>query len=95
VIAAALVAAAERPKAEFTIGLEARLIEWIFGFSRPVGDLVLRVVDLYYGSGNNPAADPGGLWQPSGEGAASGGHHGRPSLWGLLRGRGRPRSSHR
>lgn len=89
VMARSLVAAAERPRPEFTVGLEARAIEWLFGFSRPVADLVLVAVDRWYGSGRQPGDREGLLWtrEGTGTGAASGGLHGRPSLWGFIRGR--------
>jgi NAD(P)-dependent dehydrogenase (short-subunit alcohol dehydrogenase family) len=86
-IAQALVNAAIRPRAEFTVGLEARAIEWLFQLSRPVADRVLVLVAKYYASGREPAPSPGGLWAPSGTGRAAGGLHGRPSLWRRLRGR--------
>jgi hypothetical protein len=86
-IAQALVNAALRPRAEFTIGLEYRAIEWLFQLSRPIADRLLVLVAKYYASGREPAPSPGGLWAPSGTGRAAGGLHGRPSLWRRLRGR--------
>jgi NAD(P)-dependent dehydrogenase (short-subunit alcohol dehydrogenase family) len=86
-VARALVAAAARPRPEFTVGLEARLIDVLFQVAQPLADRVLVLVGKYYAGGKEPAPSPGGLWQPSGRGEAAGGHHGRPSLWSRLRGR--------
>jgi NAD(P)-dependent dehydrogenase (short-subunit alcohol dehydrogenase family) len=85
VMANALVACAIRPRAEITIGLEARAIEGLFAFARPVADRVLTLVNRYYASGKDPAPDPGMHWRSADEGRAGGGLHGRPSLWGALR----------
>jgi NAD(P)-dependent dehydrogenase (short-subunit alcohol dehydrogenase family) len=85
VMANALVACAIRPRAEITVGLEARAIEALFTFARPVADRVLTLVNRYYASGREPAPEPGMHWSSADEGRASGGLHGRPSLWGALR----------
>jgi NAD(P)-dependent dehydrogenase (short-subunit alcohol dehydrogenase family) len=84
-IARALVALAIRPRAEVTIGGEARLIEVLFAAARPVADLVLVLVDRYYATGREPVPGRGGLWEPQGVGRPDGGLHGRPSVWGALR----------
>ncbi len=86
-IARALLAAVIRPRAEFTVGFEARTIEILFHFAQPLADRILVLVAKYYGTGREPAPTPGALWEPSGRGEAAGGLHGRPSLWARLRGR--------
>ena len=85
VIANALVACAIRPRAEITVGLEARAIEGLFTFARPVADRVLILVNKFYAGGREPAPEPGMHWRSADEGRASGGLHGRPSVWGALR----------
>jgi NAD(P)-dependent dehydrogenase (short-subunit alcohol dehydrogenase family) len=85
VIAEALVACALKPRAEVTVGFEGRAMELLFAGARPVADRVLALVDRFYSTGREPAPQPGGLWEGQGEGRASGGHHGRPSVWGALR----------
>jgi NAD(P)-dependent dehydrogenase (short-subunit alcohol dehydrogenase family) len=85
VMANALVACAIRPRAEITIGLEAKAIEGLFTFARPVADRVLTLVNKYYASGQERAPEPGMHWRSADEGRASGGLHGRPSVWGALR----------
>lgn len=84
-VARALLACAENPRAEFTLGLEARAIETLFALARPVADRVLVLVDRFYGSGSRPAPEQGMHWESADEGRANGGFHGRPSLWGLIR----------
>ena len=84
-MARAIVAAAVRPRPEFTVGGEARIIEMGWAYVRPVAELVLTLVSRFYSSGRT-AAPPGGLLRaPTGTGRASGGRHGRPSLWAWLR----------
>ena len=85
VMANALVACAIRPRAEITVGLEARAIEGLFTFARPVADRVLTLVNKYYASGSERAPEPGMHWRSADEGRASGGLHGRPSVWGAMR----------
>src|ERR687897_2785802 len=85
VMANALVACAIDPRAEITVGLEARAIEGLFTFARPLADRVLTLVNKYYASGTERASEPGMHWRSADEGRASGGLHGRPSLWGALR----------
>jgi NAD(P)-dependent dehydrogenase (short-subunit alcohol dehydrogenase family) len=84
-IADALVACAIRPRAEITVGGEARVIELGFAFARPLADRVLLLAGRYYSRGGVPADEPGALWTSSDEGRARGGRHGRPSLWALAR----------
>jgi NAD(P)-dependent dehydrogenase (short-subunit alcohol dehydrogenase family) len=84
-IAAALVACAIRPRAEVTIGGESRIIEVGFALLRPVADRVLMLGNRYYSTGRTPARGPGPLHRSADEGRASGGRHGRPSLWAVVR----------
>jgi hypothetical protein len=70
VIADALVRMARSPRAEITIGAEAKLFSWIWRI-RPLDDLVLGLVYRYYLSGRKPAiADP--LNEPTGDGSPDG-----------------------
>lgn len=84
-IARALVAAAIRPRDEFTVGGEARIIELGWAVARPFAEWVLAIVARFYASSRVPAPAPGLVRAPTGEGRARGGHHGRPSLWAWLR----------
>jgi len=84
-MARALVAVAIRPRPEFTVGGEARIVELGWAFARPIANLVLTVVARFYSSGKRPAPPVGLLRGPVGEGRAEGGRHGRPSLWAWLR----------
>jgi NAD(P)-dependent dehydrogenase (short-subunit alcohol dehydrogenase family) len=82
-IADALVAVARRPRAEMTIGGEAKLWMWIWR-TRPLDEVVLGLVHRYYNSGRRPAReDP--LWEAAGDGTAKGPLLGRRSLWGPIR----------
>lgn len=85
VVADAIVSCARHPRAEVTIGAEAKAIESVFTFARPVGDLMLQVVHHYNLSGRRPASDMGALWEAAGKGLASDGMLGRPSLWAPVR----------
>jgi len=84
-IARALVGMAVRPRAELTLGLEARALELLFAAARPVADRVLALLARWHRGGRRFAPTPGALWAPSGTGEAAGGLHGRPSLWVRLR----------
>ncbi len=84
-IADAIVACAIRPRAEFTVGGEARLMEMGWAFARPIAEPILSVVSRYYASRKDPAPAGGLLREPVGDGRAAGGRHGRPSLWKRLR----------
>ncbi len=53
-VADALVAMAKNPRAETTFGLDAQVIETLWGAVRPVGDLLLAGVHHYYRSGDTP-----------------------------------------
>jgi NAD(P)-dependent dehydrogenase (short-subunit alcohol dehydrogenase family) len=85
VFAHALVACAIRPRAEITVGGEARVIELGFALARPIADRVLMLANRYYATGRVPAGDAGALWESADEARARAGRHGRPSLWGALR----------
>jgi NAD(P)-dependent dehydrogenase (short-subunit alcohol dehydrogenase family) len=85
VVADALVAMARSPRAEMTVGGEAKAWLTIWR-TRVVGDLVLGIVHRYYHSGRRqPLGDP--LWEPAGDGSISGLPVGRPSLWAPVRAR--------
>jgi NAD(P)-dependent dehydrogenase (short-subunit alcohol dehydrogenase family) len=85
VVARALVACAIHPRAEVTIGLTTKVTELLFAFARPLGDLALMAIHLYYRSGRRPAG-PGMLWDPVPAGAAAPNHmRGRRSLWAPVR----------
>jgi hypothetical protein len=68
-----------------TIGATYRTIELLYGYARPLGDLVLLAVGKYYETGTEPVPGRGGLWEPQGAGRCDGGLYGRPSLWAGLR----------
>ena len=84
-IADALVAMARRPRAEITVGGEAKF--WLTVWrTRPLDELVLGLVHRYYNTGRRPVVgDP--LWEPTGDGGTDGLPVGRPSLWGPIRAR--------
>jgi NAD(P)-dependent dehydrogenase (short-subunit alcohol dehydrogenase family) len=84
-VADALVAMARRPRAEITVGGEARF--WLTVWRiRPLDELVLGLVHRYYNTGRRaPIGDP--LWEPTGDGATDGLPLGRPSLWAPIRAR--------
>jgi NAD(P)-dependent dehydrogenase (short-subunit alcohol dehydrogenase family) len=84
-IARALVAVAIRPRPEFTVGGEARIMEIGWANLRPVAERVLAIVSRFYASGRQAAEPVGLLRGPTGDGRPSGGHLGRPSLWAWLR----------
>ena len=84
-IADTLVAMARSPRAEITVGAEAKLFERLWS-TRPFDDWVLGLVYRYYLSGRKTAvADP--LNEPTGDGSADGPLIGRPSLWAPIRAR--------
>ena len=84
-VAAAVLACAGRPRAEVTIGAEAKLLELAWIFARPVAEPLLVLAHRLYRSGVKDAEGPGALWEPAGTGDASDGMHGRPSVWTPLR----------
>ena len=78
-------AAAVRPRAEFTVGGESRLIELGWAYGRPIAEPVLAIVSRFYASSRQPALPGGLLREGVGTGKPAGGRHGRPSLWAWLR----------
>ena len=56
-VADALVAMARNPRAETTFGLDAQVIETLWGAVRLVGDLLLAGVHHYYRSGASSKSD--------------------------------------
>jgi NAD(P)-dependent dehydrogenase (short-subunit alcohol dehydrogenase family) len=86
VMARGLLELAERPRAEVTIGAEAKAIELLWTRVRPAGDLLLRAVHHWYLSGRKQAPEPNALWEPRGEGwEETGPMIGRPSLTAPVR----------
>lgn len=85
VIARALVACAKRPRREFTVGLEMRVLETAFAYVPALVEPGLALLGRFYRRGREPAPRPGSLWEAQGRGECSGGMHGRPSLWAFLR----------
>jgi NAD(P)-dependent dehydrogenase (short-subunit alcohol dehydrogenase family) len=83
VVADALVAMARHPRAEMTAGGEAKLWLTIWR-TRALGERVLGLVHRYYHSGRRPPLDDP-LWEPAGDGSASGLPVGRRSLWAPIR----------
>ncbi|HSD76980.1 MAG TPA: hypothetical protein VLA98_06230 [Solirubrobacteraceae bacterium] len=85
VVADAVVACAIRPRSEVTVGGAAKLVEVAWSWTRPLGERLLGVGYRLYRSGRTPAARPGHLWEPTGDGAGRGTLGGRRSLWAPLR----------
>src|SRR3954468_14292040 len=52
VVAQALVECAVRPRAEVVLGGETRLVDLLYGLSRPLGERLLLVIDRWYRSGD-------------------------------------------
>ena len=84
-MARAIVAVAQKPRREFTVGGEGRIVEIGYALAPAVADRVLVLVSRWYRSGRRPAPVPGGLHEGQGTGRCDGGLHGRPSLWAHLR----------
>jgi NAD(P)-dependent dehydrogenase (short-subunit alcohol dehydrogenase family) len=84
-VAAVIVACARHPCTEVAVGADGRVLELLWTFARPVAERVLGVVHRLYSSGRHPAAGRGALWEPSGQGDARDGMHGRPSLTAAAR----------
>ena len=80
VIAEALVGMAKSPRAEITVGAEAKALELLWTTSQQAGDLVMRAIYFYFMSGRRPGSDASALWDAAGKGVASGDLIGRPSL---------------
>jgi NAD(P)-dependent dehydrogenase (short-subunit alcohol dehydrogenase family) len=85
-VARALVSVAASGREEFTVGGEARAMEVVYAFARPVANQVLALVGRFYSSGRAPAPKPGMVFAASGDGQCSGrSRWQRPSLWTRLR----------
>ena len=56
-VAKALVHLAEHPRAEMVFGAETKALDLLWNHVRPLGDLVLVLVQHYFRSGNRPADD--------------------------------------
>ena len=80
VIAEALVGMAKNPRAEITVGAEAKALELIWTTSQQAGDLVMRAMYFYFMSGKRAGSDASALFEAAGKGVASGDMIGRPSF---------------
>jgi NAD(P)-dependent dehydrogenase (short-subunit alcohol dehydrogenase family) len=85
VVAKAIVACAKRPRAELDVGGSAVLLDLLTTVARPLSDLLLSTYGVVGQRRDTPCVSPGMLWEPSGEGSATGDFQGRPSLWMALR----------
>jgi NAD(P)-dependent dehydrogenase (short-subunit alcohol dehydrogenase family) len=81
----AVVACMKHPRAEVDVGGGAVLFDAVTRFARPLSDLVLSTYGVVGQRRPEPAADPGMLWEPSGEGRTTGTVPGRRSLWTAAR----------
>jgi hypothetical protein len=72
VIAEALVGMAKKPRAEITVGAEAKALELIWTTSQQAGDLVMRAMYFYFMSGKQPGSDASALFNAAGKGVTSG-----------------------
>ena len=80
VIAEALVGMAKRPRAEITVGAEAKALELLWTTSQQAGDVVMRMIYHYFMSGRREGSDASALWAAAGKGVADGDLIGRPSF---------------
>ena len=80
VIAEALVGMAKSPRAEMTIGAEAKALEALWTNSQQAGDLVMRAIYFYFMSSRRAGSNAAALWEAAGKGVASGDLIGRPSF---------------
>lgn len=80
VIAEALVAMAKKPRAEITVGAEAKALELLWTNSQQAGDLVMRAIYHYFMSGQREGSDASALYAAAGKGVADGNLIGRPSF---------------
>ncbi len=80
VIAEALVGMAKNPRAEMTVGAEAKALELLWTNSQQLGDLVMRAIYFYFMSGSRPGSNTSALWDAAGKGVQSGDLIGRPSF---------------
>lgn len=80
VIAEALVGMAKNPRAEITVGAEAKALEVLWTNSQQGGDLVMRAIYHYFMSGRRPGSNASALWAAAGKGVTGGDLIGRPSF---------------
>jgi NAD(P)-dependent dehydrogenase (short-subunit alcohol dehydrogenase family) len=85
VVAAALVEAAVHPRAEVTVGSSGLLTNVLSAVARPLSDLALATYGIMGQRGDEPAASPGAVYEPSGAGEETGGFGGRGSVLTALR----------
>jgi NAD(P)-dependent dehydrogenase (short-subunit alcohol dehydrogenase family) len=83
----ALVRLAANPRKEVLFGAEAVGLDQLWSRARPLGDLVLRTMFHYFGTGHRPAQSDGdALREAVGKGIVADGILQRPSLTSALRG---------
>jgi short-subunit dehydrogenase len=85
VVAAALVDAAVNPRPEVTVGSSGMLMNLVSAIARPLADVALATYGVIGQRGDDPAAQPGSVHAPSGEGEETGGYAGRGSVTTALR----------
>jgi len=84
-VAAAVLACVRHPRAEVNVGASATMLDLLTRFARPLSDLFLATYGVAGQRRPEPAARPGMLWEPSGEGHETGTVPGRRSLWTTVR----------
>jgi NAD(P)-dependent dehydrogenase (short-subunit alcohol dehydrogenase family) len=84
-VADAVLACVRHPRAEIIVGGSATLAGALTALSRPLSDLLLATYGVAGQRRPDPAAQPGMLWEPSGEGRTTGTVAGRRSLWNAVR----------
>lgn len=80
VVAAALVDAAVRPRAEVTVGSSGLLMNLLSAVARPLSDLALATYGIAGQRSDKPGARPGSAHEASGNGDETGGFGGRGSV---------------
>ena len=83
VAARALVDAAVEPRDENLVGALTVVIDRGFALVRPLAEPILVVADRWFRSGDEPAPERGGLWDPTGDPRDSGGIPSRDHAAGL------------
>jgi NAD(P)-dependent dehydrogenase (short-subunit alcohol dehydrogenase family) len=78
-VAAALVEATVAPRHDRIVGGVSKLVDRLYRHARPVGELVLLLVDRWFRTGTLPSDTPGALWEPTQAPKASGGMPSRES----------------
>jgi hypothetical protein len=84
-VAEAVLACIRRPRAELNVGGSAVVLDLLTTVARPVSDAFLASYGVLAQRRPEPAADPGMLWEPSGDGQQRGSVPGRRSLWTTAR----------